>query len=176
MYTLIISGWTARETPLFLIKRTFYWNPTNCPLGERWCFPLDWRDLPYCLSVFASGTTKGKIMPLCWGKLGHEKGDLFSCIARGEFTVWRPIHLHVKTRRCLGLVLKFTDNYVKLLKCYSEISAWFNHAGNFPPYGLWIGSITTVSISTDPGNIYRYKLRLEDPCWLSFLRILRKCK
>lgn len=56
-------GAQLRETQFLLIKRTFFLfppsNPSNWSLGERWCFPLDWRDPPGCLSVFASGTTKG---------------------------------------------------------------------------------------------------------------------
>lgn len=130
----------------FLIKCTFCWNPINCSLGERWCFPLDWRDLPGCLSLFASGTTKGKIMPFCKGKLGHEKATSFLSTATENLQSGKPFYLDVKTGRCLGLVLKFTDDYVKLL----FRTRLFFAPRKLPHQRLWIGSVVTVSISADP--------------------------
>lgn len=176
MYTLIMSGGTARETPLFLIKRTFLLKSYKLPTwravfssGLTWCALL-----PICVCI---GDNKGKDYASGEGKLGHEKGDLFFLYCEGEFTVSRTVRLRVKTRRCLGLVLKFADNYVKLLNCYSEISAWFKHPEKLPL--IW----TVDRISHNSVNIYWPRKYIPLRATLSrsvlvviFLRTLRKCK
>ncbi len=129
---------------------------------------LTWRAV-----MFSAGLTRSARLPIfvCIGDKGKDyasppretrarkRRPLF-LYCEGEFTVWRPFHPHVKAGRCLGLVLKFTDDYVKLLSCYSE-SACFSTLET-SPRGLWIGSVITVSISTDPvwGTDIATRLRL----------------
>lgn len=119
-----------------------------------------WTDVicPGCLSLFASETTKGKIMPLREGKLGHEKGDLFSCLATENLESGDHFISTQRLEDVRVLVLKFLGDCVKLLSCYSESGCFFAPWKlPPPPKGLWIGSVITVSISPGPvwGKIYR---------------------
>ncbi len=128
-YLRVSSSWDAA----FLIKCTFCWNPINCPLGERRCFPLDWCDLRGCLSLFASGTTKGKIMPLYEGKLGHGKATSF-LVLRGRIYSLATISSSSKGWRMLGgLFSNLQAIMLKLLSCNYESACFFSHPGNFPP-------------------------------------------
>lgn len=145
----------------FLIKCTFYWNPINCPLGERWCFPLDWRYLPGCISLFASGTTKGKIMPLYEGKLGHEKATSF-LVLRGRIYSLATIS---SSHKGWKMSEAYSQNFQTIMfNCQAVIpKALVFRTLETSPQGLGIGSVITASISTDPvcGKYIATCLRLQ---------------
>lgn len=140
-----------------------------------------WTDVicPGCLSLFASETTKGKIMPLREGKLGHEKGDLFSCLARENLESGDHFISTQRLEDVRVLVLKFLGDCVKLL--FRKWLFFRTLETSPPPKGLWIGSVITVSIS--PGPVWgkyiaaclQTKLGMTTTsASLSFLRTLRK--
>lgn len=89
-----------RTAPPYAVMSYIHWLSQGKQLGRRFSNQMHillksyklltwtagmffrWIDV-CCLSLFASGTTKGKLMPLCEGKLGHEKATSF-LVLRGR--------------------------------------------------------------------------------------------
>lgn len=130
--------------------------------------------LTWTTGMFSAGLTWSARLPI-FVCIGDNKGKDYASLRRetrarkrrplflyceDEFTVWRPFRPHIKAGRCLGLVLKFTDDYVDLLGCYSE-SACLLHPGNFPPRAVDRFSHNSVNIHWPSlWKIYRYMLAL----------------